>query len=230
MVAKILLVDDEPEILWILQHALTEAGYEVESAHDGPEGLRKAYAFQPDLLLLDIMMPGMDGWEVLRRLREFSDVPVIMLTVIGGEENLVQALQIGADDYITKPFAIQELLARVRALLRRASISPTDSSRLLSFDGGKLSIDPTSRQVTVRGEVVKLSPTQYKLLLYLAYNAGRVLTHDQILENVWGAGYEDSRPSVKVNIRRLRTKIEVDPRRPRYIMTQRGAGYYLAKI
>lgn len=230
MTPKILLVDDQPEMVWLLDHSLTKDGYEVQTAKDGLEGLRLAYSFQPDLILLDVMMPGLDGWGVLRRLREFSDVPVIMLTAVDGEENLVQGLETGADDYITKPFAMQELKARIRAILRRASLGPSESSHLLQFDSGRLVIDPASHQVSVGGKQVDLSPTEYKLLLFLAYNAGRVLNTDQILDNVWGPGYEDSLPSVKVYIRRLRSKIEADPRKPRYVLTKRGAGYYLAKI
>jgi two-component system KDP operon response regulator KdpE len=229
MTAKILLVDDEPDIVWLLNHTLTEDGYEVQSAPNGVEGLRLAYAFQPDLVLLDIMMPAMDGWEVLRRLREFSDVPVIMLTVVSGEDNLVEALEIGADDYVTKPFTLEELKARVRAVLRRTALSPSEGGQRLTFDDGRLVIDPASQRVTVRGRVADLAPTEYKLLLFLAYNAGQVLTHQQILDNVWGLGYEDSLPSVKVYIQRLRRKIEVDPRQPAYIKTKRGTGYFMTK-
>jgi DNA-binding response OmpR family regulator len=229
MTAKILLVDDEPDIVWLLNHTLTQEGYEVQSAPNGVEGLRLAYAFQPDLVLLDIMMPAMDGWDVLRRLREFSDVPVIMLTVVSGEDNLVEALEIGADDYVTKPFTLEELRARVRAVLRRTALSPSEGSQRLSFDDGRLVIDPASQRVTVRGRVVDLAPTEYRLLLFLAYNAGQVLTHQQILDNVWGLGYEDSLPSIKVYVQRLRRKIEADPRHPAYIQTKRGTGYFLRK-
>jgi len=229
MDAKILLIDDSQEMTWLLQRALARDDYEVEVAHSGSEGLRKAYAFQPDLILLDIMMPGMDGWEVLHRLREFSNVPVIMLTAVGGADKTVLGLDIGADDYITKPFEIEELKARVRAILRRASLPASDESRPLRFGGGALVIDPASHRVTVKGTAIDLTPTEYKLLLYLAYNAGYVLSADQILESVWGPGYEDSPTNVKVYIRRLRQKIEVDPNDPRYILTQWGVGYYLAK-
>jgi DNA-binding response OmpR family regulator len=229
MTSKILLVDDQAEMLWLLNHTLSEEGYEIATAQDGSEGLRQAYAFQPDLIVLDIMMPGMNGWEMLRRLREFSDVPVIMLTAIDGEANLVQGLETGADDYITKPFAIRELKARIRAILRRAALPPSDGSHLLQFDGGDLVINPVAQQVTLRGQIVDLSPTEYKLLLFLAYHAGQVLSQEQILDNVWGAGYENSLSNVKVNIQRLRSKIEPDPRQPRYVLTKRGTGYYMPK-
>jgi DNA-binding response OmpR family regulator len=230
MGAKILIVDDEPDMVHLLATALGLEGYQVEDAPSAQEGLKKAYAFQPDLVLLDIMMPGMDGWEMLSRLREFSDVPVLMLTAVGGEGAVIRGLDSGADDYITKPFRIQELLARIRATLRRAAQPPSSEDQPFFFDEGRLVIDAFSKKVTVRGEVVGLTPTEYRLLLYLAQNAGRVLSYGQILDNVWGPGYEDSLDNVKVFIRQLRRKLEADPSQPRYILTQRGAGYYLAKI
>jgi two-component system KDP operon response regulator KdpE len=230
MAEKILVIDDKREMTWLLEHALSEEGYEIEIARDGQEGLRRAHVARPDLILLDIMMPGMDGWDMLRRLREFSDVPVIMLTAVGGEDDKVLGLDIGADDYVTKPFGMEELKARIRAALRRAALSPSDKTPILRFDGGRFVIDPASHTVTVRGEEVDLTPTEYKLLLYLAYNAGRVVTYDQILENVWGPGYEDGLSNVKLYIWYLRRKIEVDPSNPHYVQTQRGVGYYFSKL
>jgi two-component system KDP operon response regulator KdpE len=230
MAIKILVVDDSHDTTWLLKRTLGEEDYDVEIALNGLEGLRQAYNFRPDLVLLDVMMPDMDGWTTLRRLREFSDVPVIMLTAIGGEQSLVQGLDSGADDYITKPFGMEELKARIRAVLRRKGLDAGSHSPLLQFDNGQLIIDPASQRVTVRGEVVNLTPTEYRLLLCLAYNAGRVLTSDQILENVWGPGYEDSAANVKLYIWYLRRKLEADPRQPDYIQTIRGTGYYLADI
>jgi DNA-binding response OmpR family regulator len=227
--AKILIVDDEQEMTQFLASVLAGDGYQLETSNDARDGLRKAYTFQPDLVLLDVMMPGMNGWEMLSRFREFSDVPVLMLTAIQNMDSIVQGLDLGADDYITKPFRLQELKARIRAALRRASLPPNLESGSLQFDGGKLVIDPQAHQVWVRGESVNLTPTEYKLLFYLAQNAGRVLTYDQLLDQVWGPGYESSLTNVKVFIRQLRTKIEPEPSRPRYILTQRGVGYYLAK-
>jgi DNA-binding response OmpR family regulator len=227
MVAKLLLVDDMQESNLLLQRVLTQDGYEVRTASNGFEGLRLASDFQPDLILLDIIMPGMDGWTMLRRLREFSDVPVLMLTALGSEENLRDGLNGGADDYLTKPFSLAELKARIRAVLRRAGGSPEPRPRCLSFDGGRLVIEPTAQQVLVDGQPVSLTPTEYNLLLYLARNAGRVLTTGQILEKVWGPGYEDSETNVKLYIWYLRGKLEADPRHPRYIRTRRGGGYYL---
>ena len=215
MAIKILVVDDSKDTTWLLRRTLTDENYEVEIAQNGLDGLRLAYHFRPDLVLLDVMMPDMDGWTTLRRLREFSEVPVIMLTAVGGEKSLVQGLDSGADDYVTKPFSMEEL---------------KESSPSLQFDGGQLIIDPSSQEVTVRGTVVDLTPTEYKLLLCLAYNSGRVLTPDQILDNVWGPGYEDSAANVKLYIWYLRRKIEVDPADPSYIITKRGTGYYLADM
>jgi two-component system KDP operon response regulator KdpE len=222
-------VDDSQDTTWLLKRTLVDENYEVCLAHDGREGLRLAFDFRPDLVLLDVMMPDMDGWTMLSRLREFSEVPVIMVTAVGDERSLVQGLDGGADDYVTKPYSMEELKARIRAVLRRTASEDALNS-LLQFDRGLLAIDPTAQEVTVRGELVKLTPTEYKLLLCLAINAGRVLTSEQILENVWGMGYEDSPANVKLYIWYLRRKIEIDPHQPRYILTKRGTGYYLADL
>jgi len=228
--SKILIVDDEPEMTRFLANVLAAEGYQLETSNDARDALRKAYTFQPDLVLLDVMMPGMNGWEMLSRFREISDVPVLMLTAVQTMDSIVQGLDLGADDYITKPFRLQELKARIRAALRRASLPPNIESGRLQFDGGQLVIDPDVHQVWVRGETVDLTPTEYKLLFYLALNVGRVLTYEQLLDHVWGPGYESSLTNVKVFVRQLRTKIEPEPSQPRYILTQRGVGYYLAKI
>jgi two-component system KDP operon response regulator KdpE len=230
MPARILVVDDAPEMTNFLEQVLKKENYEVAVAHSAREGLRQAHVFRPDLVLLDIMMPEMSGWDMLSRLREFSNVPVIMLTAINGTDNKVHGLDTGADDYVTKPFELQELKARIRSTLRRASAVPSETNQFFSFDGGELTVDPQSHQVTCRGEPVSLTPTEYKLLLYLACNAGQVLGYDQILSNVWGPGYEDSPSTVKVYIRRLRQKIEADPQNPRYLLTQWGIGYCLARL
>ena len=230
MSVKVLLVDDAKDMTVVLSRVLADEGYEVRVAHDGSDGLRAAFDFRPDLVILDVMMPGMDGWTTLERLREFSNVPVIMLTAVSGEQNMVRGLDHGADDYLTKPFSMTELKARVRAVLRRASELATQKNQSLRFDKGRLVIDPAAQRVTVRGEVVDLTPTEYRLLLSLAYNAGRVLTVDQILDNVWGLGYEDSQDNVKLYIWYLRRKVEPDPRRPRYVLTKRGTGYYLSDL
>jgi DNA-binding response OmpR family regulator len=230
MTPRILVVDDAPEMTMFLEQVLKRENYELAVAHDAREGLRQAHHFRPDLILLDVMMPEMDGWDMLRHLREFSDVPVIMLTAIGGTDSKVYGLDIGADDYVTKPFEVQELKARIRSALRRAAAPLGDERQLLSFDGGQLIIDPASRKVTCWSQVVSLTPTEYRLLLFLACNAGQVMSYDQILENVWGPGYQDSPNTVKVYIRRLRQKIEADPHCPRYISTQWGVGYCMEKL
>jgi DNA-binding response OmpR family regulator len=230
MAIKILVVDDAEDTTWLLKKSLTGDGYAVETARNGAEGLRSAYTFQPDLVLLDVMMPDMDGWTMLRRLREFSEVPVIMVTAVGTEIEKVRGLDLGADDYLTKPYGMEELKARIRAALRRVTSATPSESHALRFDDGQLIITPSSHEVTVRDKVIDLTPTEYKLLLYLAYNAGHVLTYDQILDNVWGPGYQDSLANVKVYIWCLRRKIEANPNQPRYILTKRGVGYWLAKI
>jgi two-component system KDP operon response regulator KdpE len=229
MAAKILIVDDEPDLTQFLADALRLEGYEIAVAHDAQVGLQQVHSFGPDLVLMDVMMPVVDGWEMLNRLRKFSDVPVIMLTAIGDTEHRVHGLDIGADDYLTKPFEVKELKARIRALLRRAMVSPPESGLPLSFDNGRLVIEPGSYRVTIQGEEVGLTRIEHQLLLYLARNAGSVMTYAQILENVWGPGYEDSQSYVKVYIRRLRQKIEVDPSQPRCIQTRWGIGYCMLK-
>jgi two-component system KDP operon response regulator KdpE len=230
MPPKILVVDDAAEMTMFLAQILTSDNYEVAVAHNAQEGLRQAHFFRPDLILLDVIMPEMNGWDMLRHLREFSDVPVIMLTALGDVDSKVRSLDIGADDYMAKPFEVQELKARIRSALRRAVAPPSEKNQLLSFDGGQLVIDPVSRRVTCRGHVVSLTPTEYKLFLFLACNAGQVLTYDRILDNVWGPGYEDNPTPVKVYIHRLRQKIEADPSSPRYVLTRWGVGYYLAEL
>jgi DNA-binding response OmpR family regulator len=228
MSETILIIDDKKEMTWLLQRGLEEEGYQVAIAYDGKEGLRRAFDLRPDLILLDIMMPEMNGWDMLRRLREFSDVPVIMISALSEEDDKVQGFDFGADDYLTKPFGMRELKARVRAALRRAALSPAQPGDLLRF--GDLVIDAAARTVTIQGTPVDLSPTEYKLLLCLAYNAGRVLTYEQILEHVWGPGYDESLNNVKLYVMYLRRKIEPDPKNPVYIQTQRGVGYCLAKV
>ncbi|MFN2289767.1 MAG: response regulator transcription factor [Anaerolineae bacterium] len=228
--AEILVVDDVPEMADFLREILIKEGYQVAVAHSAREGLRRAHQDDPDLVLLDAMMPGMDGWTMLDHLREFSNVPVIMVTVVDGLDEKVRGLDHGADDYVTKPFEIQELMARIRAALRRASVPPAREGSVLAFDEERLVVNPTSYQVMCRGKQIKLSPIEHSLIVYLAVNAGRVLTYDQILENVWGPDPETSLSNLKVYIRRLRQKLELDPSRPRYILNQWGIGYYMDRI
>lgn len=229
MTAKILIVDDQPELTQFLADVLIEEGYQTAVANDAQSGLLQAQHLRPDLVLLDVMMPIIDGWVMLSRLRKFSNVPVIMLTAIGDIDHKVHGFDIGADDYITKPFEVKELKARIGAVLRRAGISPPEADPNLSFDEGRLIIDPSAHLVISHGKEVRLTPIEHSLLLLLALNAGRVLTYEQILKDVWGPGYEDCLTNVKVYVRRLRKKIEADPSQPRYIQTRWGVGYCLAK-
>ncbi|MGC8872899.1 MAG: response regulator transcription factor [Chloroflexia bacterium] len=222
---RILVVDDDTYVCESLAALLGSDGYTVFTAHNGNEALRRLYREKPDLVLLDVIMPGMDGWEVCRRIREMSDVPIVMLTARGQVKDRVRGLDLGADDYLVKPVAVEELRARVRAALRRGRLTTEEEQRPLSFDGGRLVVDLRAGEVRVAGERVALRPLEMRLLSYLVRNAGLLLTHDQILEQVWGHPYVGDRPSLKLYIWRLRQKIEEDPQRPRCIQTERGLGY-----
>jgi len=222
---KVLVVDDDPALLPLIEYTFSREGYEVYSAADGKEALRKFFAHRPNLVLLDIMMPRLDGWETCRRIREVSDVPIIMLTARGQDEDIVRGLDYGADDYLTKPFSIKVLLARVRAVLRRAALPPTEYEQTASYADDYLTVDLKERRVTVRGKAVKLTPTEYRLLAYLVQNEGQVLSFRQILQNVWGWEYQDDVDYVRVYIWHLRQKLEEDRGDPRYIQTEIGAGY-----
>jgi DNA-binding response OmpR family regulator len=223
--ARILAVDDEPRYLEIIRFNLQTAGYQVATAGSGEEAVDAFEGEEPSLIVLDVMLPGIDGFEVLRRIRERSSVPVIMLTAKGAEEDKVQGLRLGADDYVTKPFSAQELLARVEAVLRRAQ-PPQRSDRL---EIGDLQIDQAQKQVSVGGRAVRLSPTEYRLLVYLAEQAGVVLSRDDLLTHVWGEAYKGEDEILRVTLWRLRQKLADDPSAPRYIVTRPGLGYMLAK-
>jgi two-component system KDP operon response regulator KdpE len=224
MSKKILVVDDDPSLVSLLYHSLTDEGYEVYKACDGQEGLRQIYNQQPDLIILDIIMPKLDGWQVCRRTREMSDVPIIMLTTRGKEEDVVRGLDYGADDYLSKPFSVTELLARVRAVLRRAALPPS-TEEPVAYNDGYLTVNLTERRVTVQGEPVKLTPTEFRLLAQLVENADRALTYGQLLEKVWGWEYKDDIDYVRIYIWHLRQRIEEDPSQPQYILTEYGVGY-----
>lgn len=221
--ACILVVDDELSILRYVSACLRKEGYEPVIANNGRDALTLAEEQNPRLVLLDIMMPLMDGFEVLRRLREWSHVPVIMVSAKADEKDKVKCLDLGADDYITKPFGIEEVLARVRAVLRRteAASAPTRTS----FASGDLAISFAQRQVTVAGKEVKLTPTEYNLLQELVLNAGKVLTYTHLLNKVWGSEYRDEREYLHVFVRRLRAKLEPEAPEPKYITTVSGVGY-----
>jgi DNA-binding response OmpR family regulator len=227
---KILIVDDDLDLTSMLELSLTRCSYQVDIAHNALEGLRRLYAFQPDLVLLDVLMPGIDGWDALRRIREVSDVPVLMMSALSSEAMVSRGLELGADDFLTKPVRQQELRARIQAVLRRAAAFPSDARNLLHFGGGDLVIDPSASRVTIRAEVADLTATEYKLLLHLARNAGYVLTYNQLLDHVWWEPGRTARlATLRMAVGRLRRKIEEDPRSPLYVCTQRDSGYFLAR-
>ena len=224
MTKKILVVDDEKRIVEIVKAYLEKDGYRVIAAYDGSSALDSARRYSPDLIVLDLMLPEVSGWDVCRELRRKSDVPIIMLTARRDEVDRIAGLEMGADDYVVKPFSPQELVSRVRAVLRRTRGRPFGAEAApLEFED--LLIDPGTRIVTVRGEEMQLTAKEFDLLLFLASNARHVFNRDQILDRVWGlAAYIDS-GTVTVHIRRLREKIEIDPSNPRHILTVWGVGY-----
>ncbi|MBI3971370.1 MAG: response regulator transcription factor [Chloroflexi bacterium] len=224
----VLVVDDDTSMRMLCRGAL-EPLYRTIEASNGADALRQLYQNRPDLVLLDVGMPVMDGWETCRRVRDISDTPVIMLTARDAEHDVARGLDSGADDYVVKPFSPIELLARIRAVLRRRSQALPASNELMSFDDGRLVVDPARRLAIARGEEVTLSATEYKLLEVLARHAGQVLSHEQILEHVWGPAYAGESGYVKTYVGLLRNKIEADPRNPEYILARRGLGYYLEK-
>jgi DNA-binding response OmpR family regulator len=223
MSEKILVIDDEEPTVQLIGMLLERRGFEVIKAYRAEEGLRKAYRYQPDLVLLDIMMPDMDGWEVCKRLREMSDVPIVFLTARGEVRDVVRGLEMGADDYIIKPYDGDELIARVRAHLRR-SPRPHMSDELV-FDGGQFRINFMNREVYVRNEIKHLTPKEFNLLGVLVRNAGRVVTRTELVTQAWGEEYSDAIDSLKLYIHYLRQKIETNPAQPDYILTSRGVGY-----
>ncbi len=218
-----LVVDDEPETVKYVGANLKARGFEVLTAGDGTEALKVAEENAVDLILLDLSMPGPDGFEVCQRIRSYSDVPIIILSARGREQDKVKALDLGADDYLTKPFGVEELMARVRATLRRTR--QEGSGTLPPFTSGGLAIDFASRRVTLNEEEVKLTPTEYNLLLLLARNAGKVLTHRTLLIGVWGPDYGQENEYLWAYVRRLRKKLEPKLDQPTYILTEPGVGY-----
>lgn len=226
--STVLVADDDPRLLKLVQRNLELANYRVVTVADGPSVLKEAEQEEPDLFVLDVMMPGLDGREVCRRLREFSIAPVLMLTAKDTEEDKVSGLEVGADDYMTKPFGAQELLARVKALIRRSK-QYTKEAATPVFTTGDLTVDFGQHQALIGGHPINLTPTEYRILAYLAKNAGRVVTQDDLLTKVWGTEYRDEAHLLRVNIARLRQKVEKDPGKPRFVLTRPGIGYTLAK-
>jgi len=220
---RVLVVDDEPAIRRFLRASLVAHGYEIFEAATGEEALSDVIAHRPDLVILDLGLPDLPGLEVTRQLREWSKIPIIILSVREHEQDKIAALDAGADDYLTKPFGIGELLARMRAAIRRVSAE----NNLPVFTNGALKVDLSRRIVTLSNQEVQLTPTEYDLLRVLVSNAGKVLTHHQLLRQVWGVGYENETHMLRVNISNLRRKIEQDPTRPFYVLTEPGVGYRL---
>jgi len=220
----ILVVDDESRMVRFVRMNLELEGYQVAEASNGMEALEKVRDEIPDLVVLDVMMPEMDGFETLERLREISTVPVIMLTVKGDEEDRIRGLELGADDYVTKPFSPRELASRIRAVLRRAEMPSPVAKTAIDIDD-RLQVDFRQREVIVDGERIGLRPTEYRLLYHLVNNAGWVMTHEMLLSKVWGYEYRDETGLLRLYITYLRKKIEADPGDPRYIFTERGVGY-----
>lgn len=231
MTHKILVIDDDPAFLRLVDTVLTPKEYQVLTAVTGQEGLRLLFAQKPDLVLLDVVMPGMNGWQTCQRIREISDVPIIMLTgKQQAEEDIVRGLDHGADEYLLKPVGNRELVARVRAMMRRAELpSSTESKREITYSDEFLSADIAERRVIVNGEKVKLTPREFRLFALLVEKAGHILTHRELLERVWGWEYTDDLDYVRIYISHLRQKIEPNPTLPRYIITEPGVGYYFQK-
>jgi DNA-binding response OmpR family regulator len=228
----ILTADDDPQLLRLMTRNLQLEGYDVLTASDGQQALEQIEQKSPDLVLLDVMMPRLDGFSVCHRVREFSSVPIILVTARGQDQDKVRGLDLGADDYLTKPFSVEELLARVRAVLRRSQFTSKESAQGLqaTMTTGNLTIDYSQHLATLAGKELGLTPTEYRILAYLAQNAGRILTQDLLLEQVWGGEYLGESHMLQVNINRLRHKIEVDPTSPQYILTKVGVGYALAML
>lgn len=224
----ILVADDDPQLLRLITRNLQLEGYEVLAASDGQQALTQIEQQTPALVLLDVMMPKLDGFSVTQRVRNFSSVPIIIVTARGQDQDKIRGLDLGADDYLTKPFSIDELLARVRAVLRRAEFSPKEQAWQTSLTIGDLTIDATQHLVMLAGKEVPVTPTEYRILAYLAQHVGRIVTQDMLLQYVWGAEYLGESHMLQVNINRLRRKLEADVAHSCRIQTKIGVGYYLA--
>jgi len=224
--ARVLIVDDEPTIRRLLRTSLRSHDYEVVEAETGAEAVRLVQTEKPDVIVLDLGLPDMDGVDVIRAIRATSSVPIVVVTVRAGEREKVEALDLGADDYITKPFGINELLARLRTALRHRLQSEGTPS---AYQNDALGVDLVRRQVSVAGKNVHLSPKEYDLLAYLVRHAGKVVTHKQVLREVWGEAYGDEVQYLRVYVRQLRNKLEPDPGQPRFLLTEPGVGYRMAE-
>jgi two-component system KDP operon response regulator KdpE len=231
MKKKTLIIDDDLAFLRLVDQLLTPQGFEVLQAGSGQEGLRLLFTEKPDLVLLDVVMPKMDGWQTCQRIREISDVPIIMLTgKQQAEEDVVRGLDYGADEYLFKPVGNRELVARVRAAFRRLDLpSSAGVKKEITYADDYLTVDVTERKIAINGERVKLTPREFRLFALMVESAGRILTHKQLLEKVWGWEYTDDLDYVRIYISHLRQKLEPDSTQPRYIITEPGVGYYFQK-
>ena len=225
---KVLIIDDAPADRRLLRDALEADGFEVEEAEDGQDGLRKLFASRPDVIILDVLMPSMDGWEVCERVREFTETPIVMLTSLDREEEMVKGLELGADDFVSKPVSPRHLIARVKAVVRRAH-SHTEETTGFRYDDGTLLVDTTQHEVLLDGQAVALSPTEFRLLVALAEAPGRVHEYASLLKRVWGDEYVDDIDFLRVYVWRLRKKLEKNPDKPVRILTERGFGYRFAR-
>lgn len=230
MAKRILIVDDEPRYLRLLEANLRTEGYEVTTAQDGMQALEVFSAEPIDLVLLDVMMPRLDGFQTCQRIREFSNVPIVILTARGEEQDRVRGLDLGADDYLVKPFSATELLARVRAVLRRAQPPAEAANPVRFFTHDELKIDFARAEVWRGEDPISLSATEYRLLLHFAHNIGKILTSEELLSNVWGAEYKNDKEILWVSIARLRQKLEKDAHNPKHIVTRSGLGYLMPPI
>ena len=226
---RVLIIDDDRSLVDLVTSALTQDQYDVISAYDGQEGLRQMYQHHPSLILLDINMPTMDGWVVCERVREVSNIPIIMLTARGEPEEIVKGLDLGADDYILKPFEMHVLKARIRANLRRATTEPVEIRQEILYSDDYLTINLEQRRVLVQGEPVRLTPTEFNLLARLVDSAPRILSYRELLEHVWGFEYIDDIDYLRVYVWHLRRKIEPNPKEPTYIVNELGVGYRFEK-
>jgi two-component system, OmpR family, response regulator RegX3 len=225
VVPKVLVVEDEESLLEAVRYALSREGFDVAVARDGHEAIRTFEADRPDVLVLDLMLPTMNGWDVCRRVRSSSDVPILMLTARDAEVDRVVGLEMGADDYVTKPFSVRELVARVRALLRRAGRTAEPASDQAVIEAAGIRLDPERHEVHVRGELVSLPLKEFELLEVLLEHRGRVLTRQSLIDRVWGYDYVGDTKTLDVHVKRLRARIEEDRHDPRLIVTVRGVGY-----
>jgi two-component system KDP operon response regulator KdpE len=227
---KILVIDDDPAFVRLVGQTLTPQGYEVLSANSGGAGLKLLFSHRPDMVLLDVLMPGMDGWQTCSRIRDISDIPIIMLTAHEKtEDDVVRGLGCGADDYVIKPVGGKELVARVKAVMRRTELPSSRQGGGVTYNDDYLSVDIAQRKVMVNGERVRLTPVEFRLLALLMQNAGRILTHRQLLEKVWGWEYVDDLDYTRIYVWHLRQKIEPNPAKPKYIITEPGVGYSFHK-